>query len=133
MRGDLVTRLKKNRITVSDDAVSTFVASISNPQSVTATYYSRKDRIPHSYNFKVLNSKVELIHDGEAVWSQQANNQPATIYVEEGESTQKKLSSVTQKPNLFFFERIHFPRLIQKETEKPGPGQLWTFGESTVD
>lgn|GEM_PF-5332977 len=75
---------------------------------------------------------MELVHDGDAVWGQQANNQPTSVYVEEGDSTQKKLNEATQEPNLFFFEHIHLPKLIQKETEKPGPGQLWTFGESTV-
>ncbi|MCA9026022.1 MAG: hypothetical protein KDA86_12515 [Planctomycetaceae bacterium] len=132
VREFLIARLQENRISVSDDAVSTLVASISNPQPVTAIYYSRKDRVPHTYNFKVLNSKVELIHDGQVVWSQQSNNQPSSVYAKEGESISEKLSEATQKPNLFFFEHAHLPKLIQKKPESEGQNLQWTFGESTV-
>lgn len=132
VRRHLVARLDENQITVADDAVATVVASISNPQPISATYYSRKDRVPHKYNIKVMTSTVELVHNGKAVWSRRANNQPASVFPEEGVSVQEELNRQTEKPNLFFFEHIHLPKLIQKEQETEGPGHQQTFGVTKV-
>ncbi|MCA9074105.1 MAG: hypothetical protein KDA93_03660 [Planctomycetaceae bacterium] len=132
VREHLIARLDENQITVADDAVATVVASISDPQSVSATYYSRKDRVPHQYNLKIITSTVDLVHNGKAVWSRRANNQPASVFPEEGVSVQEELNRQTQKPNLSFFEHIRLPRLIQKEQETEGPGRQQTFGVTNV-
>jgi len=133
VRTDLEARLKENRITVAKEATSTLVASISGPEAVSAKYYNREDRVPKSYSFTVLTSRVELVHDGKTIWSQQMNNQPPSLYVKEGESAQDQLTRLTKEPNLHFFKHAHLPKLIQKQTESDSPGKLLTIGESFVD
>lgn len=133
VRASLEARAKANRFTVAKDAPSTIVASISGPQPVTGKYFSREDRTPRNFNFNIQVSKVEIMHDGKAIWSQELSNQPASVSAEKGKSIAEELTRLTAKPRLEFFEHVRLPQLIQKESKNEGPRTLWTLGESTVE
>lgn len=102
------------------------IASVEGPKEINVSYHGTGD-----YKFKEYRTRVKFVYQNQTAWESVGANTPGVISLKAGENIESHLRSV-EKPNYEYFERIRFPKFLQKPVKGQGPGSSLTIGLSKI-
>lgn len=122
-------KLAELDISVTADAPVTVKASVTGPKQEQINYIASG-----TYTVQVYTTQVEVVYEGKSAWQASGSNIPHFVRLSSGENLGDVLREKSKQADFGFFERVNFPKFLQKPAGEAQPGRTGgqTIGSSKV-
>lgn len=122
----ITARLQAVGCQVDPNGTIDLIATLEGPKEREVSYSRGGD-----YKMQEYLTKIRFVFQGQAAWESRGTNVPMVVSLKRGENMEGHLRSC-EKPNLAYFERIEFPKFIQKPAAGQTANSSLTLGQSKV-
>jgi hypothetical protein len=127
VRKALTDRLQTIGCTAGDNGTIELIASMEGPKDRDVRYmFGGGD-----YKMKEYIGRLKFAYQGQTAWETMSSNVPGVVSLKKGENVGDKLREF-EKPNYAFFDKVEFPKFLQKPAQGQGAGASLTLGQSRV-